>query len=83
MMLVGGIFARYNNYYLQYEKGTLTQESWDIALDHMQSLMLYPGVQLWWKHSRQHYLEGMKVILDVAVKNATSPDLEGRHSAST
>ena len=72
MILVGGIFARYNNYYMQHEKGTLADEPWEIAVAHMRSLMSFPGVQLWWQGSRQHYLTGMKELLDGFSKEATT-----------
>ena len=76
MILIGGIFARYNNYYMQHERGTLSDEPWGIAVTHMQSLMQYKGVQWWWKGSRQHYLAGMKELLDGMVEAALNAKAE-------
>ena len=64
MGLVGGIFACYNNYYLQHANGTLSDEPWGIALSHMKSLMALPGVQFWWGKNKENYLQGMAAILD-------------------
>jgi len=68
MILVGGIFSKYNNYFLQHENGTLPEEPWEIAIAHMRTLMNLPGVQLWWKNSRQFYLVGMQELLDEALE---------------
>jgi len=68
MIIVGSIFARYNNYYLQHENGTLPEEAWQIAARHLRLLMANPGIQSWWKSSEQHYLEGFKRLLDSALE---------------
>ena len=72
LALVGGIFARYNNYYLQHENGTLAEEPWEIAVNHMGFMMALPGIQYWWKKNRNNYLRGMAVILDQAVKDCSN-----------
>ena len=78
LTLVGGIFARYNNYFLQYDKGTLDEEPWQIALAHMKSLMELPGIQLWWKKHRHLYLSGLRAILDEFAKDQETRDSESR-----
>ena len=67
LALVGGIFARYNNYYLQFANGTLSEEPWKIAVNHMKLMLALPGVQYWWEKNRQNYLRGMAEILDQAL----------------
>jgi hypothetical protein len=77
MALVGGIFARYNNYYLQYSNRTLSEEPWEIAVNHMKLLMALPGVQYWWEKNRNNYLRGMAKILDRAVREYRASGKQG------
>ena len=67
-MLMGTIFSRYNNYYLQHANGTLSEEPWNIAVNHMKLMMALPGVQYWWAKNSNNYLRGMAEILDQALQ---------------
>ncbi len=54
VMLLANIFARYNNYYLQKENGTIADETWIIAVKYIESLSKQPGCP-WRIRSSSYY----------------------------
>lgn len=64
MTMVGVIFSIFNNLHLQYEKGTLVEESWESALSSMEHLVKNNGVRYWWQYNRTHYRPGFCAILE-------------------
>jgi hypothetical protein len=81
VMLLANIFARYNNYYLQKQNGTIAEETWTRAVDYISSLSKQPGLHMAWPHIKNHYFSGLQTIVD-AILEENQPLRAGNEASS-
>ncbi|MEH6519228.1 MAG: hypothetical protein V7742_21320 [Halioglobus sp.] len=64
VMLLGNIFARYNNYYVQKENGTINEETWKITINYVNTLANQPGLHMAWPLVKGNFYSGLQETVD-------------------
>jgi hypothetical protein len=82
-MLLGNIFARYNNYYVQKENGTINEETWNITINYISTLAKQPGLHMVWPLISSNFYSGLQEVVDKILSNNKLAKADNDASKST
>jgi hypothetical protein len=63
-----GFFKHYENIYLQYRRGRISQEEWEPCSSHALMFLHQPGVQAWWRLRKGVFAPQFRDFLERSIK---------------
>ena len=64
------LFKHYENMYLQYTKGRISNDEWEPWSNHIQMYFHQPGVQIWWRLRKSAFSPPFRTFLEACIPPA-------------